>query len=258
MVNPLDCSEVSVRCPVEDSIYGYYPSLGASGFFLAFFAIAGFVNLGLGWRYRTWTYMIAMCLGCLAQVLGYAGRILLHSNPFNSTGFEIQICCLIIAPAFNSAAIYLTLKHLVKCFGRETSRLRPKYYTWVFIIADFLALCFQGAGGGIAATAGNNSSLRDIGDDLMLTGISWQVLTLLLFGIMTADYALRRRASATPLSAEAEGLKQQRKFQFFMAGLVVAYFAVFIRCVYRIAEMAGGWQNPIMQDQTIFIVLDSL
>lgn len=30
--------------------------------------------------------------------LGYVGRILLHANPFDDTGFEMQICCLIIAP----------------------------------------------------------------------------------------------------------------------------------------------------------------
>jgi len=258
MVNPLDCSKVSVRCPVEASIYGYYPSLPATCFFLAFFVICGLLNLAIGWRYRTWTYMIAMCLGCLAQVLGYTGRILLHYNPFNNVGFEIQICCLILAPAFNSAAIYLTLKHIVKCFGRESSRLRPKYYTWIFIVADFLALSFQGAGGGIAATAGDNDNLRTVGDDLMLTGISWQVLTLLIFGIMTVDYALRRRASPEPLSAEAASFKRETKFQLFIASLIVAYFAVFIRCNYRIAEMSGGWRNPIMQNQIIFIILDSV
>ena len=34
----------------------------------------------------------------LTNRLGYVGRILLHSNPFQSTGFNIQISLLIIAP----------------------------------------------------------------------------------------------------------------------------------------------------------------
>jgi hypothetical protein len=31
---------------------------------------------------------------------------------------------------------------------------------------------------------------------------------------------------------------------------------VYIRCIYRIAELAGGWKNKIMQDEISFYVLD--
>jgi len=180
----------------------------------------------------------------------------LHHNPFSNTGFEIQICCLIMAPAFISAAIYLTLKHMVLCFGPECSRIKPRYYPWWFITADIFALVLQGCGGGIAATANDNESLRNTGTDLMLTGIVWQVVTLLVFGIMAVDYTLRLRRSTEPLSAEAEAMKHDQKFELFLGGLVVAFLAVFTRCVYRIAEMAGGWSNPIMQNQRDFIALD--
>lgn len=39
-----------------------------------------------------------------------------------------------------------------------------------------------------------------------------------------------------------------------MAG---AYAVLLIRCIYRIAEMAGGWGNEIMQDEPSFVVLES-
>jgi hypothetical protein len=58
--NPMDCTEVSEQCPVENSIYGYYPNLEANAFFTALFAVCCVVNLFLGWRYKTWTYMVAM------------------------------------------------------------------------------------------------------------------------------------------------------------------------------------------------------
>jgi hypothetical protein len=162
-----------------------------------------------------------------------------------------------MAPAFNAAAIYLTLKHITLCFDPEVSRLRPKYYTWIFIIADLLALVFQGSGGGLAASAGDNVNLRDVGNNLMMTGLSWQVVTLTAFGLMAGDYALRRKKSASPLSAEAKATKVDIKFKIFISGLTVTYFVVLIRCVYRIAEMSGGWRNPIMQDEALFIALDS-
>lgn len=189
---------------------------------------------------------------------GYIGRDIMHNNPYNSTGFQIQISCLTFAPAFNSAALYLILKHLVIQLGREWSRIRPKYYTWGFIVADFLALTLQGAGGGIAGSAGNDESFRDVGDNLMITGISWQVLTLLMFGVTTADYMIRRFRSAQPWSPTAQALLHDKKFRIFVAAQSITYICITIRCVYRIAEMAKGWRNPIMQDQALFIGLDGV
>jgi hypothetical protein len=169
----------------------------------------------------------------------------------------MQICCLIISPAFNAAAIYLTLKHVAIAFGPEASRLRPKYYTWIFITFDLLALILQGTGGGMAATSNNNDHQLTTGDNLMLTGIAWQDATLLAFGLMFGDYVWRRRASGVPLSKVAVATASDKKFQIFMVAISIAYLAILIRCVYRIAEMANGWRNPIMQSQGLFIGLDS-
>jgi hypothetical protein len=243
-VNPLDCNEVSEACPVEASIYGYYPILGANVFFTCFFGLCAIINFWLGWRYRTWTYQIAMCLAGVSSAIGYVGRCLMYNNPYNSIGFEMQICCLTFAPAFNSAALYLILKHLVLQLGREWSRIRPKYYTWAFIVADFLALTLQGAGGGIAGSAGNNDSFRDVGDHLMVTGISWQVLTLLLFATAIADYSIRRFKASQPFSPDAQALLHDTKFRIFIAAQLITFICIFTRCVYRIAEMASKSSPP--------------
>jgi hypothetical protein len=200
-------------------------------------------------------------LACATSAAGYGGRIILNDNPYNIGGFNLQICCLTLSPAFNSAAIYLMLKHIVRHFGREFSRIRPKYYTWGFIAADFCALVLQGSGGGLAATADDNVSMRDTGDALMMAGISWQVVTLVVFGAMITDFLVRRFVTSgrnVPLSAPAATTWSDAKFKAFSASLVVVYFAILIRCVYRIAEMAGGWQNSIMQNEGLFIGLDSV
>lgn len=252
-----NCTAVSEACPVSSTIYGYYPSLGANAFFCAFFALALLANFILGIRYKTWTFMIALCLGCFAEAVGYVGRILLHSNPFSNAGFEMQICCLILAPAFVSAAIYLTLKHITLCFGPELNRFPARYYTWIFITADIFSLVLQGCGGGIAATA-NTNSLLNVGTGLMQAGIVLQVVTLLIFGAFSADFVLRLSKSTKPFSLEAADMKNELRFKLFLTGLILAYLTVFTRCVYRIAEMANGWKNPIMQNEAEFIVLDGV
>lgn len=256
-VNPLNCDAVSENCPVEASIYGYYPTIGWNAFFAALFGLCFFVNLYFGLRFRTWTYMLAMSGACITSTVGYAGRVVMHDNPFGLQGFQMQICALTMSAAFNAAAIYLILKHLVLLFGRECSRIRPKYYTWCFIIADTLALSLQGAGGGIAGSAGDDASFRDVGDRLMITGISWQVLTLIIFALAAVEYFVRRFRSSGPLPREAQTTLQDRKFRIFVVALVLSYVTIFIRCTYRIAEMAGGWRNPIMQNQPLFIGADS-
>jgi RTA1 like protein len=121
----------SPKCPIEDTIYGYYPNLPTNAFFAGFFAIALGLTIWLGVHFRTRTYMVAMTLACVALGFGYAGRTDLYFYLFLGTSFLIQVIRLVIAPAFNSAAIYLTLKHIVLTFGPEWSKLKPKRCTHI-------------------------------------------------------------------------------------------------------------------------------
>ena len=90
----------------------------------------------------------------------------------------------------------------------------------------------------------------------MITGIVWQVCTLLAFGVLVADYVLR--CSRNTLREDGYRLLATRRFKLFAGGLVLAYFTVFTRCVYRIAELGPGWENSIMQNEDEFIVLDGV
>ena len=152
----------------------------------------------------------------------------------------------------------LTLKHLTLTFGPQLNRFPARYYTWAFISADIFSLILQGCGGGIAATANPGSSLLNVGTDQMMTGIVLQVLTLLIFGGLALDFTLRLSRDSTPFTIEAADLKNKLSFKLFLSGLTLALITVFTRCVYRIAEMAGGWSNPIMQSESEFIALDGV
>jgi hypothetical protein len=173
---PWGCVSVNSTCPVEGTLYGYTPSLAANAFFAGFFGLALLLQIYLGIRYKTWTYMIAIGLGCLAETIGYIGRIMLSNNPYDDIGFNIQIVLLIFAPAFLAAGVYLVLKHVVIQFGESWSRLRPRWYTYIFIACDLSSLVMQSVGGALAATAEPGDKLLDIGTDVMVAGIVWQVV----------------------------------------------------------------------------------
>jgi hypothetical protein len=191
-------------------------------------------------------------------VVGYAGRVILYNNPFDETGFQMQICCLIISPAFVSAGLYLTLKHIVINFGESWSRLPPVWYTRIFITGDILSLVLQGAGGGIAATADDGSDLQDIGSNLMVAGVVLQVVVLFCFGALLVEYTLRTYRRRDQLSAAAMTLFHKTSFRCFIFAIIVGFLGIFIRCIYRIPELTGGWGSELMRNETDFIVLEGV
>lgn len=65
-----DCLEISEFCPVEASIYGYYPSRAANYFFAIVFGILLLVQLAQGIKWRTRSFSIAMFFGCLGECVG--------------------------------------------------------------------------------------------------------------------------------------------------------------------------------------------
>lgn len=78
-------------CPVEWSIYQYRPSLPANITLLALFGVIGVAHSYLGFRWRSWGFMGGILFGCLSEIIGYGGRIMLYYNPFSWEGFMIQI-----------------------------------------------------------------------------------------------------------------------------------------------------------------------
>jgi hypothetical protein len=119
-----------------------------------------------------------------------------------------------------------------------------------------IKLIFRSAGAALAA--GATASSVKTGNDTMMVGLASQVVTLAIFGIMALDVFFRIRKHQGRYTESAEALRASSRFKGFLIAITVAYCTIFIRCVYRIAEMAGGWSNPIMQDQIAFIVLDGV
>lgn len=107
----------------------------------------------LGHRYKTGLYTGVLVTGLLGEIIGYAGRIMLNSNPFTKNAFLIYLICLTLAPVFMTAAIYLTFSRFVVLYGENISFVRPRSYTFIFTGFDIAALVVQAAGGAIAAVA---------------------------------------------------------------------------------------------------------
>jgi RTA1 like protein len=266
------CTEVTPECPVELTTYGYYPGLSVNSFFVALFGLLCLLQIGFGISRRIWTYLVVMVIGTFGEAVGYGGRIMMHKNPWDRNGFKVQICCLVLAPSFLAAGIYLTLKHLVLYCGSEHSRLKARLYPWIFIGCDFGSICLQAIGGGTAAAAGDSGAspkLLDAGNALIVAGIGFQVATMAVCGLLMIDYFRRchraRKAASSPngdSSSEWEKNSSdpnaRRKFRIFCWAMGIAFIAIFTRCIYRLPEMAGGWGNELMRRENEFLILDGM
>lgn len=231
------CTHVSPACPVEASTYGYYPNLGGNIFFTVFYGICGVFQLALGLYFQSWTFGVALVIGAFLETAGYIGRVLMNDNPWSPPAFKLQIVCLILAPTFVAAGVYLTLKHIILYLGPEHSRLKPKLFTWIFIGCDVGSLILQAAGGGVAAAAGNtDQTLLKTGDDIIIAGIAFQVATMAVCGILGLEFFYRiwrRDGGFFAPEKETERIVSPTRVKFVIGGEVFAYFTVLIRCIYR-------------------------
>ncbi|KAL2131407.1 hypothetical protein VTI74DRAFT_5140 [Chaetomium olivicolor] len=253
------CTEVTPMCPVQATTLGYYPNRGINIFFAIAYALATVVTLVLGTWKKTWSYMAFIAAGCALELAGYAARIPLTDNPWNKHAFETQIVAIILAPTLVCISIYLTLKHVCLSLNPALSRVRPHLYPFVFVPLDVSCLLVQAIGGALAASAAlTNYDMVQHGNRCIIAGIVLQVVVLLFFGGSAADYYLRvkKRINSNEADPDAVVIWKDKKFRMFVYAVAGAYSGILIRCIYRIAEMAGGWGNHIMQDEPSFIVLE--
>jgi hypothetical protein len=122
--------------------------------------------------------------------------------------------------------------------------------------SDFISLVLQGAGGGLAATA-NNESGGETGRAIMVAGVVFQVVSLLIFAGLWLEFALRlRRFSVNAKDHRFAELRDTKNFTWFQYALSVAIVLIFVRSVYRVAELQQGFNGPIANNQVSFMILE--
>jgi hypothetical protein len=265
-----NCDGVSDLCPVSASLYGSLLSQPGNAVLLSVFSICLVLQIANAIYTRTHTYSYTICLlaGTICEILGYAGRLILHTNPWEFNAFAMQMCCLIVGPAFIAAAMSITFKHLITYVGPKHSVLKPRLYPWVFVGTDFASIVIQGMGGGIASAgsndAGGNRTLLDVGDNMLLAGVAFQVANMVGCGLLMLIYVWRykkakkagREQKDTDYVEEKGQQGVEKKLHMFCWAIVAAYLAVLARCIYRLPEFASGWGSDLQQNETTFLILD--
>ncbi|RAH55815.1 RTA1-domain-containing protein [Aspergillus piperis CBS 112811] len=245
-------------CPLSSAYINYVPSLAGNIFYAAIFSTLLIAQLILGIRYRTWSYLTGLFGGLLLEIIGYVGRIQMHYNPFKFTPYLEYLICLTIAPALLSASIYICLTRIITLYCGATnnlSLLQPKTYTYLFITCDLISLILQAAGGAITSTAdADQADLAQTGVNIMIAGLASQVVSLVLFMGLCGELAYRVWKKKNLYRFRLNG--DDARMRGFLGGLSLATITIFIRSVFRVSELKGGFHSKLANDEVKFMVLE--
>lgn len=135
------------------------------------------------------------------------------------------------------------------------ARFRPGTYTIIFCGCDLFSLVLQALGGGIASGANTNKQTQ-LGINIMLAGLSCQVVSLVIFAALCLEFAFRLRKNPQGWNPDHMELRSSPRFRAFLYGLAIATLAIFIRSAYRVAELSGGFHGSLANNEVSFMILE--
>ncbi|KAH8890310.1 RTA1-domain-containing protein, partial [Thozetella sp. PMI_491] len=235
-------------CPVSVSILEYQPSIPGNAAIIVLFLISMIVHILQGVKFRAWDFMICMIIGCVDEIIGYIGRIMLNKNPFSFGAFVIQTVCITTAPVFFCSAIYVMLSRTITHLEASLSRLKPKLFIWIFIPCDIVSLIAQAAGGALSSVQAGTSNKSGV--HLSQAGLILQVITLCVFIGLFIDYVVRYQRHPTARSLTSH-------MKLFFAFLFLSILFVLIRCAFRIDELSDGYDGALIHNEPIFMGLEA-
>lgn len=110
-----------------------------------------------------------------------------------------------------------------------------------------MCLVLQAVGGALSATGATYDAVT-IGVNVSKAGLILQVIVLVTFLCLSADYLL---------ALERKHPRQMSKpMRLFLLFILFAAILILVRCIYRIVELKDGYFAPNFRHQPEFIALE--
>ncbi|KAL2813838.1 RTA1 like protein-domain-containing protein [Aspergillus granulosus] len=263
----MDTDECTLEtCSIEDAYIRYQPSVPGNAIYIALFGTLLVVQVIQTPLYRMWGFSLSMIAGLFLEVLGYSARILFHDDPFSFDWFLMNLISLSLGPVFFCAALYFLLGRIVVVYhGEDISRLRPKMYAVFFVSCDAIALVMQSAGGAITSMA-EDADMTAVGTNVMIAGLAFQVAALTLFIYLGSEFAIRLRRRGTKRTGSTDcdnrkddnfiTIRQKRRWKVWIFTIALSTLLVYIRSIFRVVELNGGYDSELANDEAAFMVLE--
>jgi hypothetical protein len=85
------------------------------------------------------------------------------------------------------------------------------------------------------------------------------VLTSISQGL-SVDFAIRGRRAPGAVSRNSQEKREESNFRFraFVCAIAIGTVCIFIRSVYRVAELSEGWEGHLIRQQWLFVGLEGV
>ncbi|KAI1116357.1 hypothetical protein F5Y14DRAFT_79575 [Nemania sp. NC0429] len=241
-----DCSPMFLHQP---------PALAGNAVLLALFAILIPVALLLGIRYRSLGFVVPLAGGLALEVVGYIGRILLHSYPDSRTDFAVFLVGTTLGPTCICGAMFLIVPRIVAVYGDEYRSWRPAWYLLLLSLLTVVSLVLELAGS-VVSTAEDDPAVVNAGSTVLVVGLVFQLLALGVFVMHAVLFAIALRTRRHSLDPEFASVYNSNKFTLLLVAFIVATTLIVLRTTYRTVQIAEGFRSSIAQAETLFLVLD--
>ncbi|KAL3423043.1 RTA1 like protein [Phlyctema vagabunda] len=230
-------------------LWNYIPSIAASVIFTLLFIGATSAHFWRQFKTRS-KFCWPFSLGCLFEVIGYAGRATAANKTEKLMPYVIQSFFLLVAPALFAASIYMTLGRIIRCVkGEHHSIIRINWLTKVFVTSDVLSFMVQGGSSGLMF----NESTAHIGEMVVLVGLFIQIIAFGLFFICAVIFKRRMDARPTLESYIATAPWKQTLYMLYTVSILI-----FVRSIFRVVEYIQGQQGYSMKHEWTLYIFDSI
>ncbi|KAI1301982.1 hypothetical protein F5Y03DRAFT_214325 [Xylaria venustula] len=242
----VDCSPVFLSRP---------PTIPGNAVLLAFFVVLIPIVLVLGTKYRSLGVAAAITTGLLLEVVGYVGRLLLHSHPHNRASFTIFLVGTTVGPTWICGAIFCVVPRIVRVSGEAYRSWSSVWYLLLLSVMTAASLGLELAGSIVSATQ-NAPATVETGTRVLVAGLAVQLAALAIFVLHGVFFTITLLAKQYDLDPKFSSVYTSTSFKLFLAAFTSSATLIILRTAYRTVQIAEGFQGPIARDETLFLILD--
>ncbi|KAI0974165.1 hypothetical protein F4678DRAFT_400953 [Xylaria arbuscula] len=239
-----DCAPVFLSRP---------PTLPGNAVLLAFFVVLIPIALVLGAKYRSLGFAAAIAMGLSLEVVGYVGRLLLHSHPNNRANFTIFLIGTTVGPTWICGAIFWVVPRIVRVYGEGYRSWRSIWYLLLLAVLTTASLGLELAGSIISVTQ-DVPAATETGVRVLVAGLAVQLAALAIFFLHGVFFAITLRQH--DLDPKFSSIYTSTSFKLFLAAFTSSATLVTLRTAYRTVQIAEGFRGPIARDEALFLILD--
>ncbi|KAJ7124153.1 RTA1 like protein-domain-containing protein [Mycena epipterygia] len=213
-------------------------------------------------------FMLTLILGVAAMATGFALRIIYANPPFTLGKYIAMDLFILLSPCLFLATDYMLLARLAASFDKAVSDrcllIRSSRIVKFFVWSDVTTFFLQSSGGGLTAT--KSATLANLGNKIVLIGLTVQAVSFLLFTCVLVVFGWR----ICHEFPAAWHVQKRRRFKFLSRQSIddwrilfyvmcITCIGITVRSIFRISELAGGCiQRDDWTHEGYFYFFDSL